>query len=151
MPKNKPPAFQFYVKDYLSGAARRMTLAGLGAYLNLLCTAWDSDPIGTLPIDPEKIRRLAGATVEEWAQIKDEVVENFVLFEHDPTRFVNKRLRQQWQELANYHEKLSQTASERGKRGAQKRWGKKTDSTAKDVEPTESTDSDSVDIVEDEV
>jgi hypothetical protein len=86
MSKQKPPAFQFYVKDYLSGAARRMTLPALGAYLNLLCTAWDSDPIATLPDDPEKLRRFAGASAEEWLPIKDEVMENFVAFEGDPNR-----------------------------------------------------------------
>lgn len=156
MSKNKPPAFQFYGKDYLAGAARRMTLTALGAYLNLLCIAWDSDPIATLPSDPERLRRLAGASVEEWGQIKDEVLENFTPFEDNPTRIVNKRLREQWQELSDYHEKLSETASDRGKKGAEKRWGKKNGSKPAPAEPNEpavepETEDEGVDIAEDEV
>jgi uncharacterized protein YdaU (DUF1376 family) len=89
MSKQKPTAFQFYVKDYLSGAARRMTLPAPGAYLNLLCTAWDSDPTATLPDDPEKLRRFAGASAEEWLPIKDEAMENFVAFDGAPNRIVN--------------------------------------------------------------
>ena len=157
MPKNKPPAFQFYVKAYLSGAARRMTLTGLAAYINLLSMAWDSDPIATLPSDPERLRRLVGASVEEWRQIKEEVLENFKPFEDDPTRIINKRLRQQWLELSEYSEKLSETASERGKKGAAKRWSKKNGSTPAVAEPANEDDFDAesvaggVDIDEDAV
>ncbi len=131
-----------------------MTLTALGAYVNLLCIAWDSDPIATLPSDSEKLRRLAGASVEEWTGIKDEVLENFNPFENDSTRIVNNRLRQQWQELNDYHEKLSHTASERGKKGAEKRWTKKDTITAEPAGLNTAgpkPEDEDVDIAEDEV
>ena len=118
-PKNKPPAFQFYVKDWTASPTRQMmSLAGQGAYINLLAVAWDSDPIATIPNQPDKLWKLAGAMPEEWTVIKDEVLESFEPFDEDSTRLVNKRLRRQWLELKEF----SEMASDRGKKGAAGRW-----------------------------
>lgn len=63
---NKPPAFQFYVKEYLtSKAVISMTPAQRGYYMHLLCHAWDSDRPGYLPDDPALLWKLAGATSRE--------------------------------------------------------------------------------------
>jgi uncharacterized protein YdaU (DUF1376 family) len=122
-PKNKPPAFQFYVKDWTASPTRQMmSLAGQGAYINLLAVAWDSDPIATIPNQPDKLWKLAGAMPEEWGLIKDEVLESFEPFDEDSTRLVNKRLRRQWLELKEF----SEMASDRGKKGAAGRWSKDT-------------------------
>jgi uncharacterized protein YdaU (DUF1376 family) len=122
-PKNKPPAFQFYVKDWTASPTRQMmSLAGQGAYINLLAVAWDSDPIATIPNQPDKLWKLAGAMPEEWTVIKDEVLESFEPFDEDSTRLVNKRLRRQWLELKEF----SEMASDRGKKGAAGRWPKNT-------------------------
>ena len=122
-PKNKPPAFQFYVKDWTASPTRQMmSLAGQGAYINLLAVAWDSDPIATIPNQPDKLWKLAGAMPEEWTVIKDEVLESFEPFDEDSTRLVNKRLRRQWLELKEF----SEMASDRGKKGAAGRWSKDT-------------------------
>src|ERR1017187_9733668 len=80
-PKNKPPAFQFYAKDWTASPTRQMmSLAAQGAYINLLAIAWDSDPIATLPNEPDKLWKLATAMPDEWGLIKDEVLENFEPF-----------------------------------------------------------------------
>jgi uncharacterized protein YdaU (DUF1376 family) len=122
-PKNKPPAFQFFVKDWTASPTRQMmSLAAQGAYINLLAIAWDSDPIATIPDQPDKLWKLAGAMPEEWKDIKDEVLENFEPFDEDSTRLVNKRLRRQWLELKEF----SEMASDRGKKGAAGRWSKDT-------------------------
>jgi len=122
-PKNKPPAFQFYAKDWTASPTRQMmSLAAQGAYINLLAIAWDSDPIATIPNQPDKLWKLATATPEEWTLIKDEVLENFEPFDEDSTRLVNKRLRRQWLELKEF----SEMASDRGKKGAAGRWPKNT-------------------------
>jgi uncharacterized protein YdaU (DUF1376 family) len=120
-PKNKPPAFQFFVKDWTASPTRQMmSLAAQGAYINLLAVAWDSDPIATIPNQPDKLWRLAGAMPEEWKVIKDEVLENFEPFDEDSTRLVNKRLRRQWLELQEFTE----MATERARKGAEGRWPK---------------------------
>jgi uncharacterized protein YdaU (DUF1376 family) len=122
-PKNKPPAFQFFVKDWTASPTRQMmSLAAQGAYINLLAIAWDSDPIATIPDQPDKLWKLAGAMPEDWKGIKDEVLENFEPFDEDSTRLVNKRLRRQWLELKEF----SEMASDRGKKGAAGRWTKDT-------------------------
>jgi len=119
-PKNKPPAFQFFVKDWTASPTRQMmSLAGQGAYINLLAVAWDSDPIGTIPNQPDKLWKLADAMPDEWANIRDEVLQNFEQFDDDPTRLVNKRLRRQWLELKEF----SDMASDRARKGAEARWG----------------------------
>lgn len=122
-PKNKPPAFQFYAKDWTASPTRQMmSLAAQGAYINLLAIAWDSDPIATIPNQPDKLWKLATAMPEEWKVIKDEVLENFEPFDEDPTRLVNKRLRRQWLELQEFTE----MATDRARKGAEARWPKET-------------------------
>jgi uncharacterized protein YdaU (DUF1376 family) len=96
-----------------------MSLAAQGAYINLLAVAWDSDPIATIPNQPDKLWKLATAMPEEWKVIKDEVLENFEPFDEDSTRLVNKRLRRQWLELKEF----SEMAAARGNKGAAARWG----------------------------
>ena len=97
----KPPAFQFYVKDYLSSpAVRTMSLAGLGAYIRLLATSWDNEPIATLPDDQTKLRLLAGASKKEWKMIRQEVMDNFQ--KNDEGQWFNKRLMEQWESLKSF-------------------------------------------------
>jgi uncharacterized protein YdaU (DUF1376 family) len=136
-PKNKPPAFQFYAKDWTASPTRQMmSLAAQGAYINLLAIAWDSDPIATIPNQPDKLWKLADAMPEEWKVIRDEVLENFEPFDEDPTRLVNKRLRRQWLELKEF----SAMASDRGKKGAAGRWPNEPDGGVEEDDETPEED-----------
>lgn len=57
-----------------SGAYRRMTLGGQGAYLNLCFASWKSQPACALPDDDRDLWRLANAqSIEEWRAVKAEV------------------------------------------------------------------------------
>lgn len=53
----KPPAFQFYADDFLSGTAD-MSPEEVGMYMRLLCHQWTK---GGIPNDEERLRRMAGA------------------------------------------------------------------------------------------
>jgi uncharacterized protein YdaU (DUF1376 family) len=97
-----------------------MSLAEVGAYTRLLCLAWDQEPCATLPDDEEKIRRMAGADKDEWKTIREAVMDKFPKSEQFKGRRINKRLREQFDEVEEYAEKMS----ERGKKGASKRWAK---------------------------
>jgi uncharacterized protein YdaU (DUF1376 family) len=112
----KPPAFQFYVKDFLSSPnIRTMTLAAEGAYIHLLATAWDSDPPGTLPADLDKLRLLARASEEEWKTIWPQIESQFP---KRRGRRENDRLRMELRsQLAR-----SKSLSRRGIDGAKTRW-----------------------------
>jgi uncharacterized protein YdaU (DUF1376 family) len=59
----KPPAFQFYAKDWLaSRQVKMMSPEQRGYYIQLLAEAWDSKEPGTLPVDVEDLWFLAGAS-----------------------------------------------------------------------------------------
>lgn len=113
----KPPAFQFYAKDFLTGTSA-MSNAATGAYIRLLCHAWDSTPIATLPADEYSLFKLSGAdSQDEWKSYREAVLSKF---EKRDGRLVNKRLMEYFVELAEHHKEMS----DRGKKGAAARHGK---------------------------
>jgi len=117
----KAPAFQLYTKDFLaSESIALMEAEEIGWYILLLCHAWNSEPVGTLPNDDEKLRRLARADKTSWTSNKDKVLVNFPV---EGDRRVNARLIQQFKEAEEYKNMLR----DRGTAGATARWGKKTD------------------------
>lgn len=63
MASDKAPAYQMYARDWLgSRSVRLMADFQRGWYIQLLNEAWDSDPQGMLPNDPEMLMGLAGVT-----------------------------------------------------------------------------------------
>jgi uncharacterized protein YdaU (DUF1376 family) len=59
-PQPKPPAMQFYVRDWLVSTVG-MPLEAKGLHIDLLCIAWDKGP---LPDDPQWRQRVAGVSAE---------------------------------------------------------------------------------------
>ncbi len=55
----KPPAFQFYVDDFIGGTVA-LTTVEVGAYIRLLCYQWGT---GAIPSDQESLTLIAGAIV----------------------------------------------------------------------------------------
>jgi hypothetical protein len=126
--KHKPPAFQFYVKDWRSsGTIHQMTRQEIGDYITLLAAAWDSDDPGTLPLPVEIAAKCAGTDPR--------VVRNFLAkyphtFIESNGRLVNEKLRAQYLELLQFHEK----AHDRAKAGAAARWKGNASSNASSIE-----------------
>jgi uncharacterized protein YdaU (DUF1376 family) len=58
-----------------------MDLHEVGAYIYLLCTAWQSDRHGYLPDDDEKLRRWAHMSREQWAQSREMLLSKFPIVE----------------------------------------------------------------------
>jgi uncharacterized protein YdaU (DUF1376 family) len=117
---SKRPAFQFYAKDFLAGTAH-MSCAEVGAYIRLLSHAWDSDPCGTIPVEEEQQRRLAGADIDEWQLIKKNVLAKFQEDERFKNRLVNLRLRITHEDADEHKDNMVN----RAKKGAAARWQKK--------------------------
>lgn len=118
-PPNKPPAFQLYVKDWLS--SERITLMSLEAeafLIRLLCLCWDN---GSLPADPDKLEALLPRKChgEPFKRVWPDLAEHFV--EHEG-RLYHAKLEKQ---RSYYLRKISA-----GKTGAEARW--QTDATASD-------------------
>jgi hypothetical protein len=114
----RPPAFQFYAKDWLSSATvRTMSLRHRGVFITVLAAMWNSDEPGTLPLPLEVAARSAGLSIRS---LRDFVSNsNRCLVEIDD-KLVNLKLRAQWQEM----QQRQQAQSDAGKRGNEKRWGK---------------------------
>ena len=99
---SKPPAFQFYVKDWRSSpTVARMSRKDKGDYIELLAAAWESDEPGTLPLPIE--------IAAKSARLDPRVVRNFVskyggCFEEIDGKLVNKKLRDQWLALVQHAE-----------------------------------------------
>lgn len=115
MSKRRVPYFRFDVTDWLTSVdIIRMSLAEVGAYINLLARAWEQNPIATLPNDPDKLWKLSGArTRAEFDAVAPAVL---AMFKVDGDRLVNERLRQ---ELENVVEKTSAA-----RKAANSRWGR---------------------------
>lgn len=60
----KPPAFQFYPRDYLSDAkTRAMSFKERGMYWDLVCHCWLE---GRLPSDDAKLARILGVPIQDF-------------------------------------------------------------------------------------
>jgi len=114
---NKPPAFQFYVKDWRSSSTvRSMTREQRGDFIEMLAAAWDQDEPGTLPLPIELAAKICGISVRSFRKF----LESFPkLWQIDGDQLVNPKLRAQRNELQQLKQKLSDAA----KRTNEKRWG----------------------------
>lgn len=114
------PAMPLWTDAYLADT-RHLTTLEHGAYLLLLMEAWRR-PDCSLPDDDKMLARLSGCTAEEWATIKDAVLD----FWHRDGRsktITQKRLKKEREYV------LNRSKSQRDK--IVKRWNKtKKDDTA---------------------
>src|SRR5690348_14855054 len=104
MAKGKSPAFQFYPDAWLSSTSvSLMTPAEEGAYIRLLCHAWQSEDCG-LPDDDEalaELSRLRGSWAKSSKRIRSK-------FESVGGRLFNNRLIEERQKQLEWRGKSSQ-------------------------------------------
>ncbi len=112
--------FSFYGNDWLRDEnVRLMNLAQRGAYIDLLCLEWSE---GSLPTDPELLRRLVMADKAEWETIWcSPLKERFV--ENESGRLYNQRLEKVRAETEAFRQKMA----DRGRMGAAARWSRSRD------------------------
>lgn len=116
---SKPPAFQFYPRDWLSDATvRLMGPAAKGLYIDLLAHQWLE---GDLPSDLDELTLLVGYPVQPlWAK-----VEGRFQGRRGNGRLYNKRLDEQ----KKTYQIRRENASKAGKESARKRAKKRHEST----------------------
>lgn len=112
----KPPAFQFYVKDWLSDDKRvEMSLAQRGIWVDLMAYQWNN---GSVPVDAAGVAKVVGCSASEiephWT---GPLLAAFPLA-NGGTRRQNPRLEEQRVEV----EARRKLRSAAGKTGARKRW-----------------------------
>lgn len=102
---NRPPAFQFYAKDWLSSKKIvTMTLEEEGAYIHLLAHCWDS-PDCTLPDDDSELAQLSRMG-ERWLNGGSTTLRKcFVPYPRKPGRLTNLRLLEEYKKYAEWIQK----------------------------------------------
>ncbi len=99
---NRPPAFQFYVKDWLtSRKIAVMDLAQVGAYSFLLAACWDSDDC-SLPDDDKTLSALSRMG-EQWCTVVSTPVRAcFIPHPKHPGHLTNERLLTEFKSLQKF-------------------------------------------------
>ena len=128
---SKSPAFRFYPRDYLADpVVTCMTLEDQGAYMRLLCHAWDppsldggeKPPVGHLPNDPEVLAALSGMGTQgehntnttRWNERSAFILRAF--HETEDGRFIyQKRMVEEWEKQEEYREAKSRAGKASGK------------------------------------
>lgn len=117
MARPKLISFPFYPTDFLGDhRVQAMSTLEVGAYMLLLCAAWQEEPRGTLPDDLELLRRWSRMSKDEWHHHCDRICDCFPL--GDDGRRFNPRLKRVAAEIADYAERRAES----GRRGAEARW-----------------------------
>jgi hypothetical protein len=118
----KPPAFQFYAKDWLtSPTVQRMTRQDLGDFINLLACAWCSDEPGTFLLTEAEAKGGAKAWAKGVAKAigkRPQIVHSFLrrfpeVFVRIDRRLVNHKIHNQWLKYKEISDKRSQAAQSR--------------------------------------
>ena len=126
----KPPAFQFYPKDWrTSPTVLRMSRADKGTYIDLLAAAWDSEEPGTLPLPVEIAAKSACVLPKILRRFCDKWPQCFVKKED---KLINEKLHSQWLDLQERQRVLSHAA----KQTNEKRWGKPSPSESPSESPS---------------
>lgn len=106
--------FAFWPGDFSSDVhVEAMTTEQVGAYILLLCKAWQGDPPGSLPSDAETLARYARVSFERWLEIKDRVLAPFAV--GIDGRLYSERLQEEYALASQKSGKASESAN--------KRWG----------------------------
>ena len=113
----KPPAFQFYAKDWNSSTTvSTMTMHDRGVYISLLSAAWDSDEPGTLPLPLPIAARSARISLKNVRQFCAKWPQCFVQMDG---RLVNHKLRENWLNYNQIREKRVKAGQKRQSARAQ--------------------------------
>ncbi|UYZ60156.1 YdaU family protein [Hymenobacter latericus] len=113
----KAPAFQFYPADFLASPdVQIMETYEVGAYMLLLCAAWQSERPGYLANDEGRLRRLARLTAEQWKESSAILLRKFPVVEGGEYR-ANRRMLHELEKQQSFRE----SRAEAGRASAAKR------------------------------
>jgi uncharacterized protein YdaU (DUF1376 family) len=116
--KGDAPWFKFYVARWIVDTLR-LSPAQRGAYIDLLCHAWEARPPGTLPDDDAELAILSRLN-RQWKRLGGPVRSMFETSPEYPGRLVHPDLVTMYSRMAEEHERRSEI----GRRGAEARYGR---------------------------
>jgi uncharacterized protein YdaU (DUF1376 family) len=114
------PYFRFFPKDFMGDCiVQVMNTEEVGAYVLLLCCAWQQEPAGSLPNDDNTLSRMARLDQSRWLECKKNVLAAFSMGADG--RHHQKRMQTEhaWSMRAREYR------SEGGKKGMKARWGER--------------------------
>jgi len=126
--EDQRPSMQFYVNDWLAcPELRRCTIAARGLWMDILCVMWLTNPRGFfIAGDSRGMARSFGIECQEYDSLMAELEENQVYEREGPKIIFCRRMRR----LAEGLRKTAEDKTRAGKKGAEARWGKQSDSRA---------------------
>lgn len=120
----KPPAFQFYVRDWLSDPQlKQCSFSTKGMWIDLLCFMWEAPERGVIKGTIESIKRMLGATDQEMEIFLNEVTffcfanvtcNSDVTFCNTEVTIINRRM---WREQQNREKTRKRVQKHREKKG----------------------------------
>ena len=121
----EPVFFAFFPKDFAGDAlVEAMSTTQVGAYILLLCKAWQHKPPASLPNDDAILARYARLEPHVWSEVKAGVLAPFSL--GTDGRWHQKRLRQTYEDTVKAMAAKSKKAAD----AANARWRKAPDADA---------------------
>ena len=113
------PYIPLNISDFLSDdKVALMNTEEVGAYILLLCRAWQQDPPGTLPANDEYLSTWSKCSLLKWATLKPMVMKPFRL---DGERWHMDRMIRDHSQVSGTLQKRREAAQ----KGADARWGSK--------------------------
>ena len=114
---NKPPAFQFYAKDWNSSPTiLSMSLHDRGIAITLMAHSWDSDEPGTLPESLLIVSRICAISMKNLRHFFDKWPQFFI---QKDGKLVNKKLHENWLNYKEINEKRVKAGQSRQSAHAQ--------------------------------
>lgn len=108
--KNHPPAFLFDPVDFANdGVVEAMTTEEVGAYILLMCKAWQEPIPATIPDDDRILAKWARMTPKAWKQARPAVLRAWTHTEDG--RWIQKRLRSSYEKAVEAMRKRSQASA----------------------------------------
>lgn len=102
---NKPPAFQFYAKDWLTDrAVKRMSSAARGVFISLLAYEWVNGPLEN---DHTELARAADESPREFAKLWPMLAPCFIPHPDNPRQLINPRLESERESQRQFREAQS--------------------------------------------
>lgn len=116
MATDKAPAFQFYPKDFMTDEnVLLMSNTEIGVYIRLLCSCWLE---GTLPLDTDSLARMAHMPLKQFTKFWENSPVKRCFRVGEDGRLHHKRLDEEREKQATHR----QRQSDKGIKGAAKRW-----------------------------
>lgn len=107
---SRPPAFQFYPKQWLGDdRVLSMDWDARGMHMHFMCIAWQQEPPCTIPADETVLRKWCG-NPKRWRKVKNQILAAWKLIDG---RYVQDGLLRVYEKSAKYSESRQQAARSR--------------------------------------